>query len=130
MLFAELGPRELHAIASVLKREELKAGDILIRPGEKNSSIYLTLSGKIIMYENYETPDQKEVRIIEANDYLNFGPNISGLPPVNTSVVVEDAEVLIVPHVQLMELIKVYPQIIINGTKLAAMKLRELGWSA
>lgn len=130
ILFAELGPRELHAIASVLKREELKAGDILIRAGEKNPSIYLTLSGKIIMYENYETPDQKEVRIMEANDYLNFGPNFSGLPPVNTSVVVEDAEVLVLPHIQLVEMMQVYPQILLNGTKLAALKLRQLGWSA
>jgi ATP/ADP translocase len=129
-LFQGLGNRELHAIASVAKQQQLHAGDIIIRSGEENPSIYLVLSGKIVIYQDYETPQQKEVRTAEADGYLNFGPMFTSLPPANTSVVIEDAEVLVLPQSQLHEIMRVYPQIGLNMLKLAAMIFRQMGYTA
>ena len=129
-LFQGLGNRELHAIASVAKQQQLHAGDIIIRSGEENPSIYLILSGKIVIYQDYETPQQKEVRTAEADGYLNFGPMFTSLPPANTSVVIEDAEVLVLPQSQLHEIMRVYPQIGLNMLKLAAMIFRQMGYTA
>lgn len=129
-LFENLGPRELHAVASVVKRERYPKGEVLIRAGEENSSIYLTLSGRIVVYADYGTADQKEVRSLGADDYLNFGPNFSNLPPINTSVVIEDAEVLVLQQSRFHEICRVYPQIALNLLKIAAVKMRELGFSA
>jgi hypothetical protein len=129
-LFQGLGNRELHAIASVAEPQHLHAGDIIIRAGEENPSIYLILSGKIGVYHNFDTPQQAETRISEADGYLNFVPMFANLPPANTSVVIEDAEVLVLPQSQLHEIMRVYPQIGLNMLKLAAMIFRQLGYTA
>jgi len=129
-LFQGLGNRELHAIASVAKPEQLHVGDIIIRSGEDNPSIYLVLSGKIVIYQDYETPQQKELRTAEADGYLNFVPMFTNLPPANTSVVIEDTEVLVLPQSQLHEIMRVYPQIGLNMLKLAAMIFRQMGYTA
>jgi HEAT repeat protein len=129
-LFEGLGTRELHAVASITKTEKYKAGDTLIRAGEENPSIYLVISGKIVTYQNYQTPEQKEWRTTEANGYLNFVPMFASEPPMNTSVVTEDAEVLVLPQSQFHEIMRVYPQIGLNLLKMSAKMFRQMGFSA
>ncbi|MEW6348776.1 MAG: HEAT repeat domain-containing protein [Thermodesulfobacteriota bacterium] len=129
-LFQGLGTRELHAIASITTQESMRAGDIVIRAREENPSIYLVLSGQMVVYKDYQTPDQKEIRTIEANGYLNFVPMFDNLPPSNTSVVTQDAEVLVLPQSQFHEMMRIYPQIGLNLLKMAATLFRQLGVSA
>ncbi|MFH0822216.1 MAG: HEAT repeat domain-containing protein [Pseudomonadota bacterium] len=129
-LFEGLGTRELHAIASIAKREALKKGDIIIRAGEDNPSIYLILSGKIVIYADYGKPDQKELRSAEANGYLNFVPMFVNEPPANTSTATEESEVLVLPQSQFHEIMRVYPQIGLNLLKMAARIFRQMGYSA
>ncbi|MDQ1239865.1 MAG: hypothetical protein QG577_2051, partial [Thermodesulfobacteriota bacterium] len=113
-LFAGLGIRELHAVASIAKRETLQPGDIVIRAGEDNPSIYLILSGRITIFSDYQTPEQKELRSSEANGYLNFVPMFSNEPPINTSVATVQTEILVLPQSQFHEMMRVYPQIGLN----------------
>jgi len=129
-LFEGLGVRELHAVASITKPEELRAGDVIIRAGEENPSIYLVLSGKITTYRDYQTPQQSEFRTTEANGYLNFVPMFAHVPPANTSVAIEDSDVLVLPQSQLHEMMRIYPQIGLNLLKLAAVMFRQMGFSA
>lgn len=128
-LFDGLGTRELHAAATVSKRQSFKPGDILLRAGEMNPSIYLVLSGKIVVYGKYGQPDQHEIRAVEKGGYMNFVPMFDGLPPTNTSVVTEEAEVLVLPQSQFHEVMRVYPQIGLNMLKLAATFVRQLGFT-
>jgi len=130
ILFNGLGTRELHAVASIAKRERLQAGDIIIRAGEDNPSIYLLLSGKIATYSDYETPEQKELRVTEANGYLNFVPMFADESPMNTSVATVDSEVLVLPQSQFHEIMRIYPQIGLNLLKMAAMIFRQMGYTA
>jgi CRP-like cAMP-binding protein len=126
-LFEGLGTRELHAIATVTKIEGFQPGDVLIRAAEENQSIYLVVSGKITIYSNYETPEQKEVRTVSDRGFLNFAPMFTGLPPINTSVVREATEALVLPQSQFHEIMRVYPHIAVNLLRIAALMLRELG---
>ncbi len=129
-LFAGMGSRELHAVASVTTIQEFKAGEIIIRAGEPNSSIYLILKGKIAIYRNYQTPEQEEIRSTEAGGYLGFVPMFDNLPPSNTSVATEDSTLVVLPQNQFHEIMRVYPQIGLNLLGLAARFLREMGISA
>jgi len=129
-LFEGLGIRELHAVASIAKPQSLRGGDVIIRAGEENPSIYLVISGQITIYHDYDSPEQKEVRTIEANGYLNFVPMFASVPPANTSVVTQDAEVLVLPQSQFHEMMRVYPQIGLNLLKAAALIFRQMGLSA
>jgi signal-transduction protein with cAMP-binding, CBS, and nucleotidyltransferase domain len=129
-LFDGLGIRELHALASIAKSETLQAGDIIIRAGEENPSIYLILSGSIATYAGYQTSDQKEVRVTEANGYLNFVPMFVKEPPMNTSVATVRTEILVLPQSQFHEIMRVYPQIGLNLLKMAAGIFRQMGYTA
>jgi hypothetical protein len=129
-LFDGLGIRELHALASITKRESLRPGDIIIRAGEENPSIYLVLSGKISTFKNYQTPEQEELRVTEANGYLNFVPMFANEPPANTSVATEETELLVLPQSQFHEIMRVYPQIGLNLLKMAAGIFRQMGFTA
>ncbi len=126
-LFEGLGTRELHAIATVTKIEGFQPGDVLIRAAEENQSIYLVVSGKITIYSNYETPEQKEVRTVSDGGFLNFAPMFTGLPPINTSVVREATKAFVLPQSQFHEIMRVYPHIAVNLLRIAALMLRELG---
>jgi hypothetical protein len=129
-LFEGLGTRELHAVASITKLEKLSVGDILLRAGEENPSIYLVKSGRITIWGNYGQPDQKEIRVVEKGGYLNFVPMFDGLPPSNTTVVSEAAEVFVIPQSQFHEIMRVYPHIGINLLRIAATMFRRLEISA
>jgi hypothetical protein len=129
-LFEGLGTRELHAVATIAKPEKLQTGDVIIRAGEENPSIYLVISGQITTYHNYQTPEQEAARTAEANGYLNFVPMFAHVPPANTSVVTQDAEVLVIPQSQFHEIMRIYPQIGLNLLKMAAMVFRQMGFTA
>ncbi len=129
-LFDGLGIRELHAVASIAKDQRLQAGDIIIRAGEENPSIYLVLSGKITTFQNYQTAEQKEFRVTEAKGYLNFVPMFANEPPANTSLVTDVSEVLVLPQSQFHEIMRVYPQIGLNLLKMAAVMFRQMGFTA
>ena len=129
-LFEGLGTRELHAVASIAKPQRLHSGDIIIRAGEDNPSIYLVMSGQVTTYQDYETPEQKNLRTTETNGYLNFVPMFAHVPPANTSVVTQDAEVLVLAQSQFHEIMRVYPQIGLNLLKMAALLFRQMGFTA
>ena len=129
-LFEGLGTRELHALASITREQEFKPQDIVIRAGEENHSVYMVLSGRITTFHDYGTPDQKELRISEADGYLNFIPAFLHQPALNTSVATETTEVLVLPQSQFHEIMRIYPQIGLNLLGLAAKLLRSMGVTA
>ncbi len=129
-LFEGLGTRELHAVASIANSQTLEPGDIIIRAGEANPSIYLVLSGKIATCQNYQTPEQKELRITVANGYLNFVPMFTNEPPANTSLATEACEILVLPQSQFHEIMRIYPQIGLNLLRMAAGLFRQMGYTA
>jgi CRP-like cAMP-binding protein/ATP/ADP translocase len=129
-LFAGMGTRELHAVATLTAVQECKPGDIIIRAGEPNNSIYLILKGKIVIFRNYQTPEQEELRSVETGGYLGFVPMFDHVPPANTSVAVEDSVLLVLPQNQFHEIMRVYPQIGLNLLALAARFMRQMGISA
>ena len=62
--------RELHALASVVNVEHFKPGDVMIKEGEQNSSIYLVVAGKVTIFVGYGTPDQTEKVTIGEGSFL------------------------------------------------------------
>jgi len=129
-LFEGLGMRELHAVASIAKRQTLEPGDVIIRAGEENPSIYLILSGKIVTYKDYQTSAQEELRAAEENGYLNFVPMFTDESPLNTSVATARTDILVLPQSQFHEIMRIYPQIGLNLLRMAAGVFRKMGFTA
>jgi CRP-like cAMP-binding protein len=124
-IFEGMGVRELHALASVVNVEHFKPGDVMIKEGEQNSSIYLVVAGKVTIFVGYGTPDQTEKVTIGEGSFLGELSLFTRMPPNATCVAAEDAEAYVLRHHQFEEIMKVYPQIGINLCRFFTMKLRQ-----
>ena len=127
-IFEGMGVREFHAIASVLNVEHFEGGDVLIKEGEENSSIYLMVRGKIIVYEGFGTDRQKEKVALGPGSFVGELSLFSRMPPNATCVAAEPVEVFVLRHHQFQEIMRVYPQIGINLCRFFTMKLRAIAY--
>ncbi len=127
-IFEGMGIRELHAIASVLTVEHLSPGDIMIREGEENSSIYLIMSGKIKILKGYRTAEQVEKVTVGAGTFIGELSLFTRMPPNATCIAAEPSEAYVLRHSQFQEIMRVYPQIGINLCRFFTMKLRQISY--
>ncbi len=127
-IFEGMGIRELHAIASVLTVERYEPGYVIIKEGETNSSIYLIVSGKVTIYDKYETPEQREKITLGEGAFLGELSLFSQMPPNATCIAATDVEAYVLRHHQFQEIMRVYPQIGINLCRFFTVKLRQLAY--
>jgi hypothetical protein len=127
-IFEGMGVRELHAIASVMTVERFERGDIMIKEGEENSSIYLVVSGHVTVVGGYGTPDEREKATIGPGSFLGELSLFTRMAPNATCVAAEPAEAYVLRHHQFQEIMRVYPQIGINLCRFFTMKLRQVAY--
>jgi Cyclic nucleotide-binding domain/HEAT repeats len=127
-IFEGMGVRELHAIASVMTVERFDRGDIMIKEGEENSSIYLVVSGNVTVVGGYGTPDEREKATIGPGSFLGELSLFTRMAPNATCVAAEPAEAYVLRHHQFQEIMRVYPQIGINLCRFFTMKLRQVAY--
>lgn len=123
-IFEGMGIRELHAIATVISHERYKRGDIIIREGEDNSSIYLVVAGEVMIYDKYGTPDEKEKVKLGDGAFMGELSMFTRLPPNATCIAASDLECFVLRHHQFLEIMRVYPQIGINLCGFFSLKCR------
>jgi hypothetical protein len=127
-IFEGMGVRELHAIASVVHVERFATGDVMIKEGEENSSIYLVIAGSVTIYEGYGTENQREKVTIGAGSFLGELSLFTRQAPNATCVAAEPTDAYVLRHHQFQEIMRVYPQIGINLCRFFTMKLRQLAY--
>jgi len=123
-IFEGMGVRELHAIASVVNVEHFEPGDILIREGEENSSIYLIISGSVRIYKDYGTEKQIEKVVVGEGAFIGELSLFTRMPPNATCVAATSTDAYVLKHHQFQEIMRIYPQIGINLCRFFTMKLR------
>jgi len=127
-IFEGMGVRELHAIASVITVEAFQPGDIMIKEGEENSSIYLMVAGKVTIFEKYGTPEERSKVTVGEGSFLGELSLFTRMSPNATCVASEPTIAYVLRHHQFEEIMKVYPQIGINLCKFFTMKLRQVAY--
>jgi CRP-like cAMP-binding protein len=123
-----MGVRELHAIASIMNIEQFEPGDVMIREGEQNSSIYLIVSGRVTVYGNYGLEDQKEKVTLGEGAFLGELSLFTRMAPNATCVAADTTVAYVLRHHQFQEIMKIYPQIGINLCRFFTMKLRMVSY--
>ncbi|MBI5251394.1 MAG: cyclic nucleotide-binding domain-containing protein [Desulfomonile tiedjei] len=127
-IFEGMGVRELHAIASVITVETFQPGDVMIKEGDENSSIYLLVAGKVTIYEKYGTPEERSKVTVGEGAFLGELSLFTRMSPNATCVAAETTNAYVLRHHQFEEIMKVYPQIGINLCKFFTMKLRQVAY--
>jgi hypothetical protein len=127
-IFDGMGVRELHAIASVVNVERFDSGDIMIRENDENSSIYMVVSGKIGIYNNYGKPEQVEKVILGPGSFIGELSLFTKQTASATCVAVEPTESYVLRHSQFQGIMRIYPQIGINLCQFFTLKLRQMSY--
>jgi hypothetical protein len=127
-IFEGMGVRELHAIASVVNVEQFSPGDVMITEGEENSSIYLIVAGRVIVYESYGTEQQKKKATLGPGAFLGELSLFTRLAPNATCTAADETEAYVLRHHQFEEIMKIYPQIGINLCRFFTVKLRQTSY--
>lgn len=125
-LFEGLGIRELHAIATVISEQIFEPGDTIMREGEETGSIFLIRSGRVAVHRRYGTSAAEKRLEAKEGDFLGFVGMLTGLPTEVTCVATERTETLVLPKVQFLEILRIYPQIGLNLCRFAALRFRDV----
>ena len=123
ILFDEMGIRELRAIASIVVRQQFQPGDILMREGEYNSSLYLLSSGEARLYKDHGTAEEKHLNTLGPGAFMGELRLFTELPALATCVVTETLTAHIIRKHHFLEIMRIYPQIGINISLFFALRL-------
>lgn len=123
-IFEGMGVRELHAIASVVNLEHFNTGDIMIKEGEENSSIYLIITGNVRIIKDFGTDAEKEKVVVGEGSFIGELSLFTRMAPNATCVAATPTEAYVLKHHQFQEIMRIYPQIGINLCRFFTMKLR------
>jgi hypothetical protein len=130
ILFDGMGIRELQAIASVMTVEVYQPGEIILKEGEPDVSLYLLVRGRVAVFRKYGTPQQAEGRGLGPGSFMGELRLFTELPSTTTCVAAEETEVYVIRRQHFREIMQIYPQIGVNlclffALKIAAMRPEE-----
>ncbi|RJR53645.1 MAG: cyclic nucleotide-binding protein [Desulfobacteraceae bacterium] len=123
LIFDGMGIREIHAIGSVAVVEVYLPGQIIIKEGEPDVSLYLVVKGRIAVFRKYGTPQQKEERNLGPGSFTGELRLFTELPSGATLLAAEKTEVYVIRRCHFQEIMKIYPQIGANLCLFFALKI-------
>lgn len=124
--FAELGDADLARVAAAGQRRSLLPGEVLFREQEDAAGLVLILAGYLHLLRGAPDGRGQILRRCGPGDTLNDAPAFDGGPNAATAVAESRAEVWILPHHVLRELIAGMPGIAQGALGHLAQRLRHL----
>ena len=123
IFFDGMGIRELQAVASIATLESFQAGEVIVGANEDNFALYLLLKGRIRIYRDYGTGDERTDNSIGPGGFVGEIRLFTGVPDDDTSIAVEPTEALVIRRNHFQGIMKIYPQIAINLCLFFALRL-------
>jgi thioredoxin reductase (NADPH) len=103
--FPKLSDEQIAALGEYGQRRPMRAGEVLIREGERTRDFFVILAGKVAVVQGYDTPEAHLIRVHGPGRFLDELSLLTGQPSFVTSVVCEPGEVLAVPVHGLRDLV-------------------------
>ena len=123
LIFENLSISVLQGISSISVKQEFVKDEIIIRQGDINSSIYLILSGKVRIIENFNTKKEKITMTLSSGAFFGELNVFTSFPYETTIIAEETTTVNIIEKSKCMELIRIYPDLGINFCEFFATRL-------
>lgn len=119
------GLKELQKIIQERKSRPFKKEQVVYYEGDRGNGLYLLISGKIKTIKMQEDGRELMTGLYAADDYLGINVLLSDMPHTDTATALEDSVVVLIPKLQLEELLNLYPEVSHNFIKLLANNIRE-----
>ncbi len=124
-IFANLGRRELKALAKSCTQSTYAEGDVLCRQGERGVAAFLIVSGRVQIEAELE--DQRVAVVTELGQGAMVGELsiIDGAERVATVRAIEEVDALVLTQWSMMALLKTHPAIAVSMLPVIVQRFRE-----
>jgi putative peptide zinc metalloprotease protein len=103
--FVRLSHERMLWLAKQVEEVSFKAGDVIFKQGDEGDKCYLIRSGKIEIVRTEDDGSEQELAVLKAGILFGEATLIAHEPRNATARVIEDAELLVLKHQHLSELI-------------------------
>jgi len=123
-LLAQLSLEQLEAVAQLTEEGEYLPGEQIVREGEPGDRLYLLLEGSVRVVKGHGTPQELELRTLEAVDYFGEMAVLADEPRSATILAASPARLLSLDGESLRELIREHPDISFSIFRVLTGRLR------
>lgn len=116
---------EMDSIADSISKctfRSLQADNVLLSPKEKNDSVYLLISGRLLVYLEY--PDNQPLILVEPGECVGEMSIIEGKNPSAYVVASEESQVMEIPQEVLWQMIDISHQVTRNMLHIMSLRVR------
>ncbi|HTJ34796.1 MAG TPA: FAD-dependent oxidoreductase [Dactylosporangium sp.] len=92
--YPRLTEEQVRRLITVGRRRPAEAGTVLIREGQRERDFTVVLAGTVGVYERYQSPDRRLLRVHGPRRFLDEMGLLSERPSILTGVVLDEGEVL------------------------------------
>jgi len=125
-IFEGLSVAELAAIASVTEEKVSPAGEDIIREGESGETMFMIVSGRVLVIKGAGTEEEIELDRINAGDYFGEMALFEDEARSATIRALEETSLLVLHKREFEEIVREYPQIALHICRVLSHRLRRL----
>ncbi len=124
-LFADLAGAELEVVAGASRRKQYPKGSIVFHEGDPGDCLLVIVKGRLKVSLLGRDGDETIIRTLEPPDYVGEIALVDDAPRSATVIALERTEVLEIPRVPFLELVKKRPAIALKIMARLAVALRR-----
>jgi thioredoxin reductase (NADPH) len=109
--YPRLTPQQLSLLDQAGTRRVVRAGDVLVREGDRDRDFLVVLAGTVGVVDGYGTSQERTIRVHGPGRFLDEIGLLTGQPAFVSMVAVQDGEILAVPLARLRDLVSRDPQL-------------------
>jgi len=125
VLFEGLGADELDSLASNARPAEFRAGQVLVRRGDRGEAMIVVASGHVKVVTTSERGAELLINIIDRGGVLGELALLDGGERSADGIALDDVEVVTVPRAVFLRFLEAHPQASIRLLELLCAKLRR-----
>lgn len=124
ILFQDLEPVELEAIASIARKRQVPKGSILFYVDDPGNACYIVIDGKVKIVVNSGDGREHILGILGLSDLFGEMSLIDGQPRSATAIAVEETSVLTIQREEFMRILADHPGIAMKLLIVLSRRLR------
>jgi CRP/FNR family cyclic AMP-dependent transcriptional regulator len=123
-LFSQLSLEQLEAVQQITREVEYLANEPIVREGDPGGELYLLIEGKVRIFKNYGTLDERSMNTVSAVSYFGEMAAIDGERRSATVIAAERSRMLCLEGESLKDLIRQMPEISFEIMRVLTSRVR------
>ena len=125
-IFSSVEKTDLERLATLTHRHLFHEGDVIIREGEHDRRLFVTVSGKVEVIKSLGTKSERRLREFGPLSYFGEMALIDDLARSASVVATEETEVLSLDHLDLRQEIEKYPAVAFELLRMLSQRIRSI----